>query len=447
MANNIKVRPSADNTAVTVVTDQIGNLHYPIYKAAYGAEDSATLVDPSNPLPIGFQTDSPNFDSFDRLRVSNPETLFDSKQIFDAAPLVYDDQETSGSGTGSTHSTDTASSTLTVGATTAGKRVRQSFMRFNYQPGKSHLVLCTGVLDKSGGGTGITRGFGYYDDENGLFLQDAEGTIQLVCRSYATGSAVDNAVNQASWNLDTMDGTGASGVTLDVTKTQILIMDFEWLGVGRVRMGFVIDGIIIYAHQFLHANSLSVVYMSTPNLPIRYEIENDGTGAASSLEHICSSVMSEGGTTNIGILRGYKGPALSSLSSGTTYLLVAGRLKSAYLGASILLEHLTFLGNTNDQAFWELYMGGTIAGGTPSFTGVTNGAIELADGNGTLTHSGGTLLDSGIFSTNSGTTYATANALRPGAAIDGTPQEFYLCLTPVTTNTSMRCTVTWRELF
>jgi hypothetical protein len=228
-------------------------------------------------------TDSPSIDAFGRWRVSNPETIFDSKQLHDNAPLIYDDQEVSGGSTTSSHSTATASTTIGVGATTAGKRVRQSFMRFNYQPGKSQLIFCTGVLDKSGGGTGITRGFGYYDDNNGLFLQDKEGVIQFVKRSSTSGSPVDTEVNQSSWNIDTMDGTGASGITLDFSKAQILVIDFEWLGVGRVRMGFVVDGIVYYCHQFNHANSVSTVYMSTPNLPVRYEIDNDGTGAASTL--------------------------------------------------------------------------------------------------------------------------------------------------------------------
>ena len=57
-------------------------------------------------------TNNPTGDAFGRLRVSEPTTLFDSKQIFDAQPLLWDDQETSGSGTTgapSGHSTATAS--------------------------------------------------------------------------------------------------------------------------------------------------------------------------------------------------------------------------------------------------------------------------------------------------------------------------------------------------
>ena len=74
-------------------------------------------------------------DAFGRSRVSEPYTVFDSKQLGSNQSLFWDDQETSGSGTSSDYSEDTSSTTLTVSATTAGTRVRQTFQRFNYQPG------------------------------------------------------------------------------------------------------------------------------------------------------------------------------------------------------------------------------------------------------------------------------------------------------------------------
>lgn len=391
------------------------------------------------------EDDGPGIDAFGRKRVSEPFTLFDSKQCFDNLPLLYDDQEVSGSGTGSTHSTARASTTLDVSATTAGKRVRQTFMRFNYQPGKSQRILCTGILEKSGGGAGITRGFGYYDDNNGIFLQDKEGHIQFVLRSASSGSAVDREVGQPDWNLDKMDGTGPSKINLDFSKTQILFIDFAWLGVSRVRLGFVVDGAIIYCHQFLNANNLDVVYMSSPNLPIRYEIENDGTGVASEIEHICSSVESEGGIQNNGYLRHYDSGLVSTLSSGTAYAVMGGRLKSTYLGATVLVENISLIGSANDQCHWELRIGGTVAG-TFTYSDVTNSAVQIATGANTNTVTGGTEIDGGYFSTTQGVTFTVPNAIHLGAAIDGTPQEWQLVVIPITNNMSVRTSVTWREL-
>jgi hypothetical protein len=146
--------------------------------------------------------DSPSIDAFARWRVSNPETLFDSKQIFDNQPLFWDEELESGAGITSAHSTATASTVITSTLNTAGTFTRQTFQRFNYQPGKSQLILITGILDRSGGGTGVQRRIGYFDDDNGLFFEDDEGTVKVVRRTSVTGTPVDNKVTQASWNLD-----------------------------------------------------------------------------------------------------------------------------------------------------------------------------------------------------------------------------------------------------
>ena len=402
-----------------------------------------TRLDTSSAIQLN---DSPMIDAFDRIRVSQPETLFDSKQLFDNQPLFFDDQEVSGTGTTSSHNSNTASSTITVSSNTEGKRVRQTFMRFNYQPGKSQLIFCTGTLSMEGGGTGIKRAMGYFDDNNGLFVQDNEGVLQFVKRSNYTGTPVDIEVNQQDWNLDNLDGNGPSGITLDKTKSQILIIDFEWLGVGRVRMGFVVDGIIHYCHYFKHANNLAGVYMSTPNLPIRYEISNDGTGSESSLEHICSSVISEGGTQKNGVLRHYATPPLTSLSSGTTYVMAAGRLKSTHFGASLDIEKLSCLAQSADQITWELIAGGTVTG-TLTYSEFPNSCVEIAPGNKTVTHNGdGIKIDGGYFTQTLPSNNTIPNALRLGSTIDGTAQIFYLTATPITNNASIRASITWREL-
>lgn len=387
--------------------------------------------------------DSFSIDAFGRWRVSEPETIFDSKQIFDSLPLIYDDQEVSGSGTSSTHNPNKAATIMAVTANTAGKRVRQSYMRMNYQPGKSQLILCTGTLGS--GGTGITAAMGYFDDNNGLFAMSKDGVAYLVKRSSYTGSVVDTEIAQANWNIDPFDGTGPSGVTLDPTKSQILWIDFEWLGVGRVRMGWVVDGKVYYAHEFLHSNRQAGVYMSTPNLPIRYEIANDGTGAAAELEHICASVMSEGGAQNNGYLRHADSGAITGLSANTAYALMGGRLKSTHLGATVLVENISVIGSANDQAHWELRIGSTVAG-TFTYADVTNSAVQVATGASSNTVTGGIEIDGGYFSTTQAVTFTVPNALYLGAAIDGTPQEWQLVCIPITNNMTVRASVTWREL-
>lgn len=392
-------------------------------------------------------SNSAGYDSFGRQRVSNPETLFDSKQLHDSQPLFWDDQEVSGSGTGSTHSTAKASTTLSVSATTAGKRVRQTFQRFNYQPGKSILVFLTGTLGASGGGAGITRSAGLFDDNNGIFMRDNEGTIEAVIRSKVSGSVVDNAIPQSSWNIDPLDGTGGSGITLTPTNSQIIVFDMEWLGVGRVRIGFVINGAIQYVHQFNHANVNENVYMSTPNLPLRYEIENDGTGGASSLEHICSTVISEGGNQQLGVLRHVDSGAVISLSSGTKYAALLLRLKSTHLDASALFQAISCLVTTNDTAHWELVFNPIVANlASSDWTDITNSCMQYAVGDNTFTVSGGTEIDGGYFSQTQPVQETVPNALRLGSAIDGTPDVIALCIQPISNNITVRSSITWREI-
>ena len=233
-------------------TDLDGDIHTQVNKIQLGNEDSFDgFVSASNPMPVNFP--AAEFDAFNRLRISPPETLFDSKQIFDNQPLFWD-EATTGTGTSSVYSQDNARTRMSVSADTAGSVTRQTFMRFNYQPGKSQLVLMTGLL--TAGGSGLTASMGLYDDDNGIFVESKDGTIQICRRTSTSGSAVDNAVTQANWSVDSFDGTGPSGKTLDPTKTQIFFIDLEWLGVGRVRCGWVIDGQIYVAHEFLNTNVL-----------------------------------------------------------------------------------------------------------------------------------------------------------------------------------------------
>lgn len=388
----------------------------------------------------------PQVDSFGRQRVSEPLTIFDSKLLFDSLPLLWDDQELSGSGTASVHNAARAQQELSVAANTAGRRVRQTFMRFNYQPGKSQLVFLTGTL-LSGGGLGVTRRTGLYDDENGVYMEDSEGIIYAVIRSSTTGVAVESRVPYTAFNIDPLDGTGPSGLTIDPFQSQIVVFDIEWLGVGTVRIGFVIDGRIYYGHKFHHANLTAGVYMSTPNLPLRYEIINDGTGVASSVAQICSTVISEGGATETGVPRSVITPVGVNVSStGTTYLLLALRLKSSHIGATILLKSFSAILLTADDARVSVLWNPTIAG-TVTYVSQSNSAVQAATGSGNANSvTGGTLLESAYFSNALALTQNLSSALRLGANLAGERDVVALCLTPLSSNVACHASLNWKEI-
>jgi len=394
--------------------------------------------------------DTPNLDAFSRLRVSQPLTLFDSKQIHDNQPLFWDDQQESGSGTTSVHSVNAARTRMGVALNTAGKRTRQTFMRFTYHPGKSQLVVMTTLL--SGGGSGITASVGAFDDDNGIFFSSIDGTLKAVIRSNVTGTPVDTAISQSSWNKDKMDGSGPSGQTIDPTKTQILWFDFEWLGVGRIRFGFKIDGIFILAHQVLNANALDVVYMSTPNLPLRYQIENDGTGAATTMDHLCSTVISEGGKSELGVLRCVStgGTHVDVATENIIYAILGIRLKSTHLGADIEIVSADIAEHTGSKFLeWMLILNGTVAG-PPTWGDETNSAIQTFTGATANTVTGGTVIGGGHFaSANKGGAEGNtiSSALRLGAAIDNTVDEIVLAVRPIggSANADVEGSLIWRE--
>ena len=403
--------------------------------------------------------DSFSIDAFGRWRVSNPITLFDSKNIFDDdglasnvenVPLFFDNAETSGGSTSTSYRANESSQRISVANTTAGTRVRQSKQRFNYQSGKSQLILCTFNLISLD--ANITKRVGYFDANNGLFLETEGTTVNFVRRTSTSGSPVDNEVAQASWNIDPFDGTGPSGITLDLTKTQILFIDFEWLGVGRVRMGFVIDGIIYYAHEFLNANSLTLVYMQTPNLPIRWEISNDGSGAASNLDCICASVQSEGGLNELGTVRYASSGVISADSAGTVYAVIGIQLKSEYIGETIKILSTSLIETTGSSNLeWTLKLNPTVTG-TFTYADQTNSAVQIATG-GTATVTNGIDIAGGFFNSGQGNSGGSVSgevtsALNLGSLIDGTVDEIVLCVKPLTgsSNTDVWGGITWREL-
>lgn len=414
-------------------------------------------------VDIAFQ-DSPAIDAFGRLRVSNPTTIFDSKQIWDDPdidadaenqPLFYDNQEISGGGTATAFDVNRAETSLSVSADTAGVRVRQTRQRFNYQPGKSLRVEMSFLLGAQA--EGITRREGLFDEKNGIFLEDTGTGYSVVRRSYATGSAVDVSVAQANWNLDKFDGTGPSGVTLDFEKAQLLIIDVQWLAVGRVRIGFSVAGMYVYAHEFLNANVLDVVYMSTPNLPLRSEIQNDGTGPASTLKQICATVISEGGANPTGIVRSAStnGTHVDCNTENTVYALLGIRLKSAYIGCVIrIIEDSILIATASHQCEWMLMFNPTVAG-TFTYADETRSAVQIARGalENTVTDGvricGGHVVSLGNASGGSGVAFSEIEtALHIGSTIAGVSDEIVLCLRPISgsTNVDAEASITWREL-
>lgn len=239
--------------------------------------------------------DSANLDAFGRLRTSEAKTIFNTQFEYTKHPLIWEDVL---AGTGASTLAAPSITLATGGTGSTARAMRRTKVYHRYQPGKSQLVKLTGIPLASGtpSGGAETR-MGYYDDNDGFYFSVDSTGPKWVRRSSVSGAVVDTAVQPSTpWNLDKFDGTGPSGITLDVGKEQIVVIDLQWLGVGRVRVGFQINGQLWYAHEFVHANLTTAPYTRTANLPITYEVTNGGaTGANISMTQVCTAVESEGG--------------------------------------------------------------------------------------------------------------------------------------------------------
>jgi hypothetical protein len=343
-------------------------------------------------------------DAFGRLRVSNPFTLFDSSHRYRDNGLWN-----SSTATGGTITFQASEGLIDLAVTTtSGSLVyRETTKVFSYQPGKSLLVLNTFVMAPAK--TGLRQRVGYFGADNGMYIELNNSTLSFVERSISSGSFSETRVAQANWNIDKMDGTGPSEIVLNITKAQILWMDVEWLGLGSVRMGFVIDGKFISCHVFHHANLISSTYISTASLPLRYEIENTGTTASNStLKQVCSSVLSEGGYELRGAQQSIQTPIGSprDLTTAITYYPVASiRLKASpnRLDAIIILTALSILGITNNANYsWRIVASGTTTGGTWTSAAADSSVEYNITG---TSFTGGRILESGFLNgSNQGST-------------------------------------------
>jgi hypothetical protein len=304
-----------------------------------------------DPLGQGFSGDL-----FGRLKVSQPFTLFDSTHRYsqdgDFSDVIL--------GTGSTVGFITAQSSATLGiGTTAGcSLIRESKRVFSYQPGKSLQVLQTFVFNPAK--ENLVQRVGYASSENGVMLELNGSQLNIIKRTAISGVGTSITVPQSEWNIDTLDGTGfstsnPSGIKLDISKAQILFSEYEWLGVGSVRVGFAIDGRFISVHQFNHSNLIDSTYMTSATLPVRYEILNTGiTTSASTMKQICVSVQSNGGYERL--VKRDIARRTTTVSVATTAFvpLVSIRLTPGREDAVILPKSFSFLGSSASTAILEV---------------------------------------------------------------------------------------------
>lgn len=374
---NLPLAPANYNPQYHEALNNVLRLYFNRLDAFLGKlmADTGTL-----PVSIG----GTNVDAFGRLRTSNPFTIFDSQNRYQK-----DNQfsESTVNGASISYLLNESSVLLSADTTSGSKAVRQTYRVMPYQPGKSLLFM--GTFAMAAAQPNLRQRVGYFNTENGVFFQKAGSTISFVLRTSTSGTPSDaRTVPQSSWNGDKLDGTGASGLTLDTTKTQILWFDFEWLGVGSVRCGFIINEQYIVCHTFNNANDLDKVYMTTAILPVRYEIEATGAlSVGASLKQICSTVISEAGYQQIQTNQfARRGTKLTGFSTTFTPV-VSIKLASDSLGAVVLPQAIQAYPTVTQDYEVALFKNATLTGAsynTTTFTHVDYDVSATAMSGGTM---------------------------------------------------------------
>jgi hypothetical protein len=416
-----------------------------IFETVMLADQYGNIVGAANPSGMAV-------DAFGRARVSQPFTLFDSSHRYRDNGKF----NSSNSATGAViaHNANAGLIECTLDTTSGSFAKRETTRVFSYQPGKSLLILQSFVLAPAK--TGLRQRQGYFSEQNGVFLQLDGTEISFIERSFVSGTVQETKVVKSSWNIDKLDGTGPSRMTLDLSKAQIVFIDIEWLGLGTVRCGFIIDGKFIHCHSFHHANLIEATYITTATLPARMEIENTAaTSSNSTAKIICTTVISEGGYELSGRPR-----AIGQLptganqfnmpTAGTFYPVVAIRLNPANLDAVVLPKEISVMPISTGFYQLKIVSGADVAGAVWANVAVDS-SIQY-NTNTSATMSGG--IDQ--FSVYFNATNQSAAGVNLGDGIfkyqlernsfANTPTTFVLAVTSSATGANVVGSISWEEI-
>lgn len=337
--------------------------------------------------------DGANLDAFSRVRVSQPQGIFDGQFTYNLLPLQFEAVTAEANAT-VTHDATNRCATHTFAATPAnGKAFLQSYEYVRYQPGRSQAAFVTFNFIEAK--ADCMKFAGLCDGTNGIEFRLNGTALQLAILSGTTNG--DQIVAQADWSLDKLNGTGASGITLDITKTQILVIDFQALYVGRVRVGFDIGGNIIYAHEFKHANLVATPYMQTATLPIRCGMTCSGT-VSTTMRFICSAVLSEGGQEENGGVPASKSAAITAAKNADTHILSI-RPKTTFNALTnrikVVLDTIELVTTGANAVQWQLCVSQALTGATWADVNGTHSSMECVAGAGTLSGTPALIVQSG----------------------------------------------------
>lgn len=317
-----------------------------------------------NSLPVRFG-DSASLDGFGRLRISEAVGRFDAQFTYDLQPLLFE-QITNGAGATITHDPTNRMAVMKLANSPAGSHAyMQSYKWAHYMPGNAQYILPTCNIKTHT--PNVTKFIGYGDRTNNGIHFGSDG-VNFFWRILSNTDVGDKIVTQQDWNLDRLDGTrfSPSGVNLNAFKIQIPTIDLQALYSGRVRVGFDIDGVTVYCHEFLHSNKSNFPYIQMATLPVIAGMQCSDTATAE-MNFICSTVRSEGAVLESEGFE-FTTSGQGTASNGARTHLLSARPKTTFNGfanrTNVVLESIDVLNKGNSPVIIELVFGQSISGTT-----------------------------------------------------------------------------------
>jgi hypothetical protein len=386
---------------------------------------------------LKYDNDSANIDAFGRLRVSELTSLMEVSHIYDKNPLLVDEIISGGT---SVYEATNSCVTMTTGAS-AQYVVRQTKSSAVYQPGKgqqtefsfSDFAKQTNVIKRVGYYTSAKTA-PYNSSFDGFFLESNGVTNDITFQIWKSGTLTASS-SISSWDNSIIDPT-----TIDFNKCGIMFVDFQWLGVGRLRFGLVLEGKIYIFYSHTGANNLSDVYMTNPNKPIRYEIRQAGPGSGE-FHMICAQVSTEGSAVQLSRQTGTYSLSTNLTTADTKYPIIGFRIGSTYAGVNAYLENVIVNSTSADDFALTVELNPTLSS-TPTWTVLPNTPVEGGSAASTITvTSSGTILHNVIGKGNQLNSYPIPLkeiAIKPGFSIGGTADQVWICITPLSANADYR---------
>lgn len=381
-----------------------------------------------------------------RLRISSQISLGDYKQ-FVQDPDGKFSQELIGTG-GSTYTITTGGYVMTTAANNDAA-IRQSIQWHNYYAGKPQKI----ELTASGFNTqaNVVKRFGYFSSNtitpfnsnlDGMYFEN-DGTT-LRCKIMNNGTEVFNKAF-ADWENQ------SELASYDPADFNFYVIDFLYLGGAICNFWVLTSSGLTLVASYQHINVNAETFVRSPNQPVRYEIRQTGAGSGT-FNHICADVAVEGVTNDIGCNRSYDtghASGLTGMSIGNRYAVLAIRQQAALRNILIKLKDLAINATSDDDMLVNIYIGGAVAG-TPTWASIANTSMEGFLGS-SLTianaiHSNGKKIYSGYVKGASGIIKVIEEGRNLGSFIDGTTEELFVTVTPITANGSVLGAINWLQL-